>query len=298
MRKAMKWLARILIALVLAVVLALSAVYALSQKRMDAVYTITPPPFKISTDADAVARGKHLADIRGCRGCHGPNLAGHTFINAPLMARLSGANLTAGRVGGALSDLDIVRALRHGVARNGHSLLFMPAQEFSSLSAQDMGDLLAYLHTVPAVDHTPPPNTVGPLGRVMFLAGKIPLLPAELVNHQQTIAAVAPTTPVAHGAYLAQVCSGCHGRSFSGGPIPGTPPDWTVPANLTPDATGLADWTEADLRHALRDGIARGGRKLNIERMPVGMTRNLTDAEISAIYTYLRSLPPRPWGKR
>lgn len=298
MRKAMTWLARGAGVLVLAVVVALGVIYGLSQRRMMAVYTITPPAPKVATDAGAVTRGEHVATIRGCRGCHGADLAGETFIDAPLVARLSAANLTPGRVGGAPTDVDMVRAIRHGVAPDGHPLLFMPAQEFSALSTQDMGDLLAYVHHVPAVIHVPPANTVGPLGRLLFLAGKIPLLPAELVNHQQQVPDIAPSTPVAYGAYLAEACSGCHGRGYAGGPIPGTPPDWTVPANLTPHPTGLADWSENDLKHALRDGIARDGRKLNTERMPVAMTRHLTDPEIGALYAYFRSLPPKPWGQR
>ncbi len=298
MRKAMTWLARGAGVLVLAVVVALGVIYGLSQRRMMAVYTITPPVPRVSTDAGAVARGEHVATIRGCRGCHGADLAGETFIDAPLVARLSGANLTPGRLGGTPPDVDMVRAIRHGVAPDGHPLLFMPAQEFSALSTQDMGDLLAYVHHVPAVKHVPPANTIGPLGRLLFLVGKIPLLPAELVNHQQLVPDIAPSTPVAYGAYLAEACSGCHGRGYAGGPIPGTPPDWTVPANLTPHPTGLADWSEDDLKHALRDGIARGGRKLNTERMPVAMTRHLTDPEISALYAYFRSLPARPWGQR
>lgn len=298
MRKTMTWLARGAGVLVLAVILALGVIYGLSQRRMTAVYTMTPPAPRVSTDAGAVARGEHVATIRGCRSCHSADLAGETFINAPLVARLSGANLTPGRPGGTLSDVDMVRAIRHGVAGDGHPLLFMPAQEFAALSAQDMGDLLAYVHNVPAVKRVPPANTVGPLGRLLFLTGKMPLLPAELVDHQQQIPAIAPSAPVAYGAYLAEACSGCHGRSFSGGPIPGTPPGWTVPANLTADATGLAEWSEGDLKHALRNGVARGGRKLNTERMPVAMTRHLTDPEISALYAYFRSLPPRPWGQR
>ncbi len=298
MRKAMTWLVRVAGALVLALILALGVIYGISQRRMSAKYTITPPVPKVSADPGAVLRGEHVATIRGCRGCHGPNLAGETFIDAPLVARLSGANLTPGRVGGAPSDVDMVRAIRHGVAGEGRPLLFMPAQELSALSGQDMGDLLAYLHSVPAVSHEPPENRVGPLGRLLFLTGKIPLLPAELVDHQQQVPEFAPSAPVAYGAYLAETCSGCHGRGFSGGPIPGTPPGWTVPANLTPHATGLAGWSKDDLKRALRDGVARGGRKLNTARMPVAMTRQLTDPEISALYAYFRSLPAKPWGQR
>jgi cytochrome c553 len=98
---------------------------------------------------------------------------------------------------------------------------------------------------------------------------------------------------VAYGAYLATSCAGCHGADFSGGHIAGTPPSWPDAANLTPDPSGLADWSEADFRQALRDGVVPGGRRLQTDYMPVRVTRNFTDEEISALYAYLRSLPAK-----
>ena len=264
---------------------------------MAKVYRIDPPVPQIPTDSLAIERGGHIAAIRGCMDCHGPDLAGATFIDDPLFARLSGSNLTPGGVGGKLTDVERVRAIRHGVAPDGRSLLFMPAQDFSSLSDEDVGDLLAYLHSVPAVTTAPPPNRIGPVGRLLFLAGKVPLLPAEIVDH----ADVRPAQPVAgrtvaYGAYVAMGCSGCHGASFSGGHIPGTPPSWPDAANLTPDASGLAQWSEDDLTTALRQGVARGGRAMKTEYMPVRVTKYLTDEEIGALYLYFRSLPAKPRG--
>jgi cytochrome c553 len=297
MRKAMTWLGRDAAALVVVVGAGLLAAYGLSERRMAKVYRIDPPVPAVPVDAASIGRGSHLAAIRGCKDCHGPELAGATFIDDPLFARLSGTNLTPGGVGGKLSDVDRVRASRHGVGPDGRSLLFMPAQEFSHLSDADLGDLLAYLHSLPAVDHTPPANRVGPLGRVLFLAGKVPLLPAEIVDHGAVRADAPPAGPtVAYGAYLATACAGCHGGGFSGGHIPGTPPDWPDAANLTPDPSGLASWSEADLKRALRDGVAPGGRALKTDYMPVRVTKFLTDEEISALYAYLRSVPARPRG--
>jgi len=101
----------------------------------------------------------------------------------------------------------------------------------------------------------------------------------------------------AYGAYLATACAGCHGKGFSGGHIPGTPPDWPDAANLTPDPSGLANWSEADLRKALRDGVVPGGRALKTDYMPVRVTKYLTDEEIGALYAYFRSLPAKPRGQ-
>lgn len=298
MRTTMKWFGRVAVGLVLLIVAALVTVYAMSERRMRREWDVQVSVPAVPTDAAAVARGEHLATIRGCKGCHGPDLGSATFIDSPVMARLSGPNLTRGNGGIARSDVDLVRAIRHGVGPGGRSLLFMPSQEFSTLSEGDMGDLLAYLHGVPAVDRVPPPNMVGPLGRALFLAGKVPLLPAEVVDHQARPAQPTPGATAAYGAYLAAACKGCHGAGLSGGHIPGTPPSWPDAANLTPHASGLAGWTEADLRRALREGVSKDGRALKTDFMPVRETRHLSDEEIGALYAYFQSVPARERGGR
>ena len=256
MRKAWKWFGRLAAVVVVLLVVVVLSAYVLSARRMATVYRIDPPVPAVPTDAAAIERGSHIAAIRSCTDCHGPDLGGGTFIDDPLFARLSGTNLTAAGAGGKLTDVDRVRAIRHGVGPDGRSLLFMPAQEFRGLSDQDMGDLLAYLHSVPAVARVPPANRVGPLGRVLFVLGKVPLLPAEIVDHAAPPALSATAGPTAaYGAYLATSCAGCHGVGFSGGHIAGTPPSWPDAANLTPDRSGLADWSEGDLRTALREGV-------------------------------------------
>ncbi|HXE76988.1 MAG TPA: cytochrome c [Rhodanobacter sp.] len=284
MRKAWKWLGRL-------------AAYGLSERCMAKVYHIDPAPPVVPADAAAVARGKHIVETRGCTDCHGQDLGGATFIDDPLFARFSGTNLTAGGPGGQLTDADRLRAIRHGVAPDGRSLLFMPAQDFSGLSDADMGDLLAYLHQVPAVDHVTLVNRVGPIARVLFVLGEMPLLPAEVVAHA-VAAHPAQSPPVgptaAYGAYLATSCSGCHHEDFAGGHVAGTPANWPDAANLTPDPSGLAGWSEADFRTALRDGVAPGDRKTQTDYMPVRVTRHFSDEEISALYAFLHSLPPRP----
>lgn len=296
MRKLVKWLVRIVLVVVVVVGVLLGAVYVLSEQRMARVYAIEPAVPSVSTDPGAVERGAHIAAIRGCRDCHGTDMGGATFIDDPLFARLSGPNLTPAGAGGKSSDVDLVRAIRHGVSREGRSLLFMPSQEFSHLSDQDMGDLLAYLHSLPAVDKAPPANRVGPIGRALFVAGKVPLLPAEIVDHEARPEQPVPGPTTAYGAYLSSACVGCHGKGFSGGHIPGTPPSWPDAANLTPHPSGLADWSETDFRTALREGIARGGRKLQTEFMPVSATRHMSDTEIAALYAFLHSLPAKPHG--
>lgn len=65
-------------------------------------------------------------------------------------------------------------------------------------------------------------------------------------------------------------------------------------ANLTPDETGLGNWTEAQFIKAIREGQYKGldgGRPL-MPPMPWFVYKNLTDEDLKAIFAYLQSLPP------
>ncbi|MGB0132325.1 c-type cytochrome [Dokdonella sp.] len=296
MRRLFKWTGRLLMGLIVLVVVAFAAVYGLSEQRMARQYAFAPEVPPVPNDIGAIERGAHVAAIRGCMDCHGSDLGGASVIDDPMFARLSGPNLTSGSSVGILDDIDLVRAIRHGVARNGRSLLLMPSGELVGLSDQDMGDLLAYLHAMPAVERTLPENRLGPVARLLLVAGKVPLLSAEHVPHDSKPAQPIPGRTPEYGAYLATACQGCHGKSFSGGHIPGTPPNWPDASSLTPGPEGLANWSEADLKKALREGVARDGRLLQADYMPISVTKHLTDEEIAAIHAFLRSVPARETG--
>lgn len=65
-------------------------------------------------------------------------------------------------------------------------------------------------------------------------------------------------------------------------------------ANLTPDATGIGSWTEAQFSRALRQGKSKGmenGRPL-LPPMPWMNYTNMTDEDLSAIFAYLQSIKP------
>lgn len=281
--------------------LALAAVYGVSEARMRRTYRVDPGPVAVRSDADAVRQGAHLAVVRGCADCHGPGLGGRTFIDALPMARLTASNLTRGRGGVAAryTDADWVRAIRHGVAPDGRPLLFMPSQEFHALGDDDVGALVAYIKSLPPVDTDHAASTVGPLGRALFLAGELPLLPAELIDHAAPrTPAPAPGATAEYGGYLATGCTGCHGAGFSGGKIPGTPPDWKAAANLTPDpSTGLGRWTEQDFLRAMRTGKRPNGSDID-SLMPWKGLATMSDTELRALWLYLRTVTAKPYGDR
>ena len=175
----------------------------------------------------------------------------------------------------------------------------MPSQEYTTLSDEDIAAVIAYLTSLPAVDRVQPRSTVGPLGRALFLLGKVALLPAELVPHGVTSRTAPPAGPTAeYGGYLATSCTGCHGDGFSGGPVPGMPPSFPAARNITPDAaTGIGTWSEADFMRALREGRRPDGSAIR-EEMPWRATAAMTDDEIRALYAFLRTVPAKGAGQR
>lgn len=65
------------------VAVAMGFVYWRSGKLLKRTYSVSVVPAVIPTDASAVARGKHIAETRGCVECQGADLAGAKVINDP-----------------------------------------------------------------------------------------------------------------------------------------------------------------------------------------------------------------------
>jgi hypothetical protein len=63
-------------------------------------------------------------------------------------------------------------------------------------------------------------------------------------------------------------------------------------ANLTPDATGLASWTEEIFIQAMRTGKHAGVGRPILPPMPWFDIGKMTDADLKALFAYLKSLPP------
>ncbi len=291
-------------ALLVLLLLALAGIYGFSQPSFNRPYVVDPAPLaggSSGTPEEMAARGEHIVTTRGCMDCHGVDLAGKVIADDPVVGTIWGANLTsgAGGAGGRFEERDWVRAIRHGIGADGKPLMLMPSHEFWGISDADVASMIAYLESLPAVDRIVPAPKPGPLARLLFLTGKMPLVAARLVDHD----APRPLTPpkgstVEYGGYLAAGCVGCHGFTMSGGPVPGAPPGFGIPANVTPDMeTGLGTWAQADFVRAMREGISRDGRTLD-PTMPVQFTREFTDMELEAIWKYLQSLEPRPFGNR
>jgi mono/diheme cytochrome c family protein len=83
------------------------------------------------------------------------------------------------------------------------------------------------------------------------------------------------------------------------GSVTGTFTAWSGPwgvsytANLTPDkATGLGEWTEQQFVDTIRTGRRQGRGREILPPMPWPAFKNLNDADLKAIFAYLRTVKP------
>ena len=287
MRKVLKWIAIIIGSLLALAVLALAGIYTITENRMNKVYELQVQAIQIPTDQESIERGKHLIATMGlCTECHGENFAGQSSDDGPLVGRLSMPNLTSGKggIGGEFSDIDWIRAIRHGVGPDGKSLKVMPSNLYNNLSDTDLGAIIAYIKQVPPVDHELPKTTIGPMARVFVLLDPS-LLPAELIDHEAPRPTeIEPGITIAYGKYLATVCTVCHGQNLAGEEGAGGG------LNLTPGGD-LAHWTKEDFFKAVRTGVTPRGKTLDPTMMPWKNVGQFNDEELEAIWLYLQSVP-------
>ena len=290
MKKWLKRLGVLLGVLVLAAAGLLAVAWWKSEQARARTYVVNDPPLTISRDAETLALGAHLFATRGCADCHGNDGAGKLVFDAGPVMKLIAPNITPGGVVKGYNADQIAAAIRHGVKPDGHPMLFMPAGDFKDFSDADTAALVAHLQGLAKSSSDLGPTEVRPLGRVLYLFGKFPLLPAETIDHAPcTRSAPAVAATAEYGKYLAQGCTGCHGHDFAGQHVPGTPPEFKDAQNLTP--ANLGNWTREDFRRALRTGKRPDGSAID-EFMPWRTFANFKDEEIDALWLYLHSLPP------
>ena len=163
----------------------------------------------------------------------------------------SPSNLTRGRGGlpADYTDQDFVRALTHGVKRDGRSVIFMPVVDYR-FTAEDLGAIVAYVKSMPPVDRTLPTMSVGPMARALGLFVDFPLASASLIDHSQPRLAARPD-PVGRGRD--RQVPGVERRLLRAATARSSPADRGPPpggANITP--VGIGGWSERDFVVALR----------------------------------------------
>lgn len=288
-RKLLKWTGITLGGILVLLGIVYLYVYYSTEARADKIYETKLQKITIPDDSLSRSKGEHIAEIRGCKGCHGHDLSGgRAFADeqSPI-GILYSANITSGKGGIQYADEDWIRALRHGLGKDNRSLWFMPSHEIYQISNQDMACLISFVKSRPPVDKANHQKSLKPLGRILTFLGEFPLFPAEKIDHNAVYPdlVTADTTPK-YGEYLALTCKGCHGDNFKGAPAhnPDEPPIPNISSTANP-----GKWTEADFIKTLRTGKTPEGRQLS-DAMP-WKELTYTDNELKAVYAYLHQLP-------
>jgi mono/diheme cytochrome c family protein len=302
MRAALKWVGIVLGVILGLLILGILALYGRGQMRLNKKYMIPAQTVAIPADAESLLEGKRIFQYRGCEACHGEQLQGLVYLDNPAMGQVITPNLSTGKggIGAQRTDADMVRSIKHGIRPDGTPLLFMPSTEFYYLSDKDLGNVLAYIRSVPPIDNTMPLSKLSFSGFVvMNITKAITFIPAELIPHnEKPPLAPEPGITAEYGEYLSMSCKVCHGLTLSGGEIPGFPPEWPAPPNLTSGKSSrLPTWGEEGFIEIMRTG-KKHGRAINSNYMPWKSYRHMTDDELRAVYKYLMSLPPKDFGNR
>lgn len=291
----MRWVngALVVIALVAVVVAALAW-----RPSLDPVAA----PSRDAFDPPLVARGRSLAAIGDCAGCHtkpgGAPFAGGVALGTPF-GTIFGTNITPDAKSGigSWSEEAFRRAMREGVARDGRHLYpAFPYNHFTLLADEDLEALYAYFMTRDPVSAKAPDNRLSfPFSLRPLIAGW-KLLYFDRARFQPEASKSAEWN---RGAYLAEGlghCGACHtprnrlgaeqkNRQLSGGMIEG----WYAPA-LNEGSPSPIPWTPEHLASYLATGIAE--RHAMAAGPMQAVTRELgraPEAEVRAIASYIHS---------
>ena len=258
-------------------------------------------------------RGTYLVQgIVACGNCHTPKnadgspvagmeLAGNFTIKEPVFTAYA-ANITPDRETGigTWSDEEIVHAIRDGIRPDG-SIIGppMPSIFYRDISDRDARAIVAYLRAVPAIKNEIqkseynmplPPAWGPPVGEVPEVSRNDAAAYANYVTN--TLGhCMECHTPMTETGQLMMERMGEGGRVFSG--IFGLDLT-TVSSNVTShELAGIGEWSDAEISRAIKTGVGRDGREL-AHAMAFDYYENISDEDLSAIVTFLRSLKPLP----
>ena len=287
MKKVFKWIGIALGSLIGLVVVVGGALFLIGNARLSKTYDFPSSDITLPSDEASL-------EVL-CAGCHEADLSGiENWFSAGPLGTIDSANLTSGEGGfgrEATSVEDYVRAIRHGIDPEGKPI-FMPAVvSTANLSDEDLAAIIAYVQSVPPVDHVTNGQNFTPLAKIMLAAGMLGQLPVESVSHATQVAAPAVGVNKEYGEYMVNTndCHICHGPKLNGGPFP-DPTIQKISPNLTPGGE-LKAWTEDQFITTIRTGVTPGGHNLDNEFMPWKDYSKFYDDELKAIWLYLGSIP-------
>ncbi len=254
-----------------------------------------------------VERGEYLGRAGDCISCHtakgGAAYAGGLRMDTPFGAILTPNITPDGDTGiGAWSADEFYRAMHDGINRRGQDMYpAMPYTFFTRVTRDDCDAIYAHLRSIKPVRNAVEVNqlrwpfdmrwTMASWRALYFTAGTFKPDPLQSALWNR-------------GAYLIEGlghCSACHSprnalgaieknKAYTGATIDG----WFA-LNLTENLnTGLGEWEPAQIVAYLRTGAAKA-QSTTLGPMAEVVHNSLSylsDADLQAMATYLKSLPP------
>ena len=261
-----------------------------------------------SAQSDLVKRGDYLVNgILTCGNCHTPKgplgdimdkaFSGGASWDEPAF-KVTASNITQDKETGIgnYTDAELKQLLRKGIKRNGVPVaMVMPSGFYEIMTDRDVNAVIAYLRTIkPIKNVVPDPIYKMEQGHPIPPGGESPYTEAMLSDK------------ATQGLYLTTIahCMACHtpmgpqGREFAnklgagGNAFPGR---WgiSISRNITSSKTkGIGGWTDGEIKSAITQGVSKDSSKLN---PPMGFHyyATVSAADVDAIVTYLRTVPPK-----
>jgi mono/diheme cytochrome c family protein len=279
-----------------------------------------PPNMKVEITPERVERGKYLANhVMVCIDCH--STRDWSKFSGPVVPGTEGKggeefdedmgfpgtfysrNITPEGIG-QWTDGEFFRAITTGVDKNGEPFFpVMPYPYYGKLDKEDIEAVMAYIRTLAPIKNEIPDSS--PKFPMSIIMRTIPQNP-EFTKRPDT------SDIAAYGKYVvtAAGCIECHSQSVKGKHIEGMefaggfefkfPTGEIVrSANITPDnENGIGKWTKDMFIAKFKQFDNLDARKVPVKQgdfntvMPWTMYAGMTTQDLSAIYTYLRTLKP------
>lgn len=297
-KKILKWTGFILLFLILGITLTVMG-------RQNIKYDRPYPTITASTDTAIILRGKHLVfGAAHCADCHSKAnadsllklgqdvpLTGGMVFDLPV-GKLYSKNITPDKETGIgkYTDAEIARALRYGVHPDGTVVFdFMP---FHNTTDEDMTAIISFLRAQKPIQNKVPDHSLNVLGKAVKAFMVKPVGPDGEVAKQMT-----RDSSAAYGKYLANNvanCNGCHtvrdlSGTFTGEPFAGgNEIEGFITPNITPDSSSrIFGWSQKNFIDRFRIG-----KVIPKSPMPWQSFGRMTDEELKAIYSYLKTVKP------
>ncbi|MFK4767866.1 c-type cytochrome [Rhizobium sp. ZW T2_16] len=269
-----------------------------------------PESFWANAGTPDLAHGEQLFWAGGCASCHAA-----TGAEGDALKVMSGGRALPSPFGtfhipnispdpnvgiGGWTLAQFGNAMTRGVGPNGEHLYpSFPYGSYARMSPKDIGDLFAYLKTLPASSNVARPHELGFPFNIRMAVGGWKLL---YFSEAPRVELASADEKIRRGQYLVEGpghCGECHtprnalggfesGKWLAGGPNPEG--EGKVPG-ITPSGP-IGSWSEADIVNYLETGFtpeydSAGGAMVEVQKNMA----HLPKSDLEAIAAYLKAVP-------